>query len=137
MKIQYKKKTQRVNLIYIVFGILWLVFGGAMLIAWVRSKEDQFNYIGIGYFIMSLLYFLSYYYYSSIGYLTIKNGIIKENIWYGKKLKLSEIKQIKKFVGDYILKTDNKEMTINTQIIEPKSLEKLNAELGKLNVNFN
>lgn len=53
---------------------------------------------------------------------------------FGKKLNLTEIKRIKKFPRDYILKTDKKELTINTQIIEPDSLAELNTELEKLHV---
>jgi len=70
-------------------------------------------------------------------YLTIENGIINVNGPFGKKLILTEIKRIKKFAGDYILKTDEKELTINTQIIDPNSLAELNAELKKLNVEWN
>jgi hypothetical protein len=50
---------------------------------------------------------------------------------------MTEIKRIKKFAGDYILKADKKELTINTQIIDPKSLVELNIELEKLNVEWN
>jgi hypothetical protein len=70
-------------------------------------------------------------------YLTIENGIINVNGPFGKKLNLTEIKQIKKFAGDFILKTEKKELTINTQIIDPNSLTELNAELEKLNVEWN
>lgn len=49
-------------------------------------------------------------------------------------MNLSEIKQIKKFTGDYILKTDKKELTINTEYLDPKSREKLVGELKKLEV---
>ena len=69
--------------------------------------------------------------------MTIENGIINVNGPFGKKINLTEIKRIKKFAGDYILKTDKNELTINTQIIEPKSLTELNAELEKLNVEWN
>jgi hypothetical protein len=68
---------------------------------------------------------------------TIENGIINVNGPFGKKLNLNEVKRIKKFAGDFILKTDNKEMTINTQIIEPTSLSELNEELEKLDVEWN
>jgi hypothetical protein len=37
-------------------------------------------------------------------YLTIENGFIKENSPFGKKINLTDIKQIKKFAGDYIIK---------------------------------
>ncbi len=55
---------------------------------------------------------------------------------FGKKLNLTEIKSIKKFAGDYILKTDNKELTINTQMIDSNSLTDLNTELEKLDVEW-
>ena len=70
-------------------------------------------------------------------YLTIGNGIIKINSPFGKKMNLAEIKRIKKFAGDYILKTEKAELTINTQMIDPNSLAELNAELEKLNVEWN
>jgi hypothetical protein len=68
---------------------------------------------------------------------SIENGILTVNGPFGKKLNLNEIKQIKKFAGDYIIKTEKKELTINTQIIDPNSLVELNAELEKLNVEWN
>jgi hypothetical protein len=64
--------------------------------------------------------------------LTIENGQIYVNKPFGKKISLTEIKQIKKFAGDYILKTDKTELTINTQIIDEKSLvefRKIRTEL--------
>ena len=69
-------------------------------------------------------------------YRSFTTTIIKINSPFGKKLNLTEIKRIKKFAGDYILKTDKKELTINTQIIDPNSLAELNAELEKLNVEW-
>jgi hypothetical protein len=70
-------------------------------------------------------------------YLTINNNVIKENHPFGKKINLTEIKNIKKFAGDYILKTEKTELTINTQIIDEKSLAELNLILNKLNLEMN
>ena len=70
-------------------------------------------------------------------YLTIENGVLRINGSFGKKINLAEIKRIKKFAGDYILKTSKKELTINTQIIDTNSLAELNAELEKLNIEWN
>jgi len=82
------------------------------------------------------MYLGLYFYQKNYKYLTIENGIINVNGPFGKKLNMTEIKRIKKFAGDYILKTDKKELTINTQIIDPNSLAELNAELEKLNVEW-
>ena len=54
-----------------------------------------------------------------------------------KKLNLNEIKRIKKFAGDYFVKTDKKQLTINTQFIEPSSLVELNTELEKWRIFLN
>lgn len=75
-----------------------------------------------GYVFMSILYFGQYIFEYRNQYLTIKDGIISKNSWFGKKLDLDQIIWIKKFAGDYILKTDKQELTINTELIEEKSM---------------
>ena len=50
---------------------------------------------------------------------------------------MSEIKRIEKKSKKYILKTDLRKFTIDTKIISEKSLSELNAELEKLNVEWN
>jgi hypothetical protein len=66
--------------------------------------------------------------------MTIENGVISVNKPFGIKINLAEIKQIKKYAGDYTLKTDKTKLKINTQIIELNSLSELDAVLEKLNV---
>ena len=129
MKIAYKKKQLNVNLI---LGLIWLVW----FFVGVFGKEEP-NWTDYGWIFISLIYLGVYIYQKNYKYLTIENGIIKINGPLGKKLNLTEIKRIKKFAGDYIIKTDKKELTINTQIIDPNSLAELNTELKKLNVEWN
>ena len=86
---------------------------------------------------MAIVYFGIYSYEYRNQYLTIENGTMKVNTLFGRKINMNEIERIKKFSGEYILKTDKKELTINTQIIDPNSLTNLNAELEKLNVEWN
>jgi len=129
MKIGYKKKHLNVNLI---LGLVWLIW----FFVGVFGKEKP-NWTDYGWIVISLMYLGLYFYQKNYKYLTIENGIINVNGPFGKKLILTEIKRIKKFAGDYILKTDEKELTINTQIIDPNSLAELNAELEKLNVEWN
>ena len=129
MKIGYKKRNLNVNLIS---GLIWLVW----FFVGVFRKEEP-NWTDYGWIFISLMYLGLYFYQKNYKYLTIENGIINVNGPFGKKLNLTEIKRIKKFAGDYILKTDKSELTINTQIIDPNSLAELNAELEKLNVEWN
>lgn len=116
----------------LILGIVWLVFG----LLGIFTKEDPY-WTDYGLLVISMLYLALYFYQKQNKYLTIENGIITVNGSFGKKINLTEIRQIKKFAGDYIIKTDKKELTINTQIIDPKSLTELNAELEKLKVEWN
>jgi len=129
MEIKYKKRHLNVNLISGFFWLIWFLIG-------VFGKEEP-NWTDYGWIFISLMYLGLYFYQKNYKYLTIENGIINVNGPFGKKLNLTEIKRIKKFAGDYIIKTDKKELTINTQLIEPNSLAELNAELEKLNVEWN
>ena len=102
----------------------------------IFTKDNPY-WTDYGFLIISILYLGTYFYEKKNQYLTIKKGQILVNQPFGKKIILAEIKRIKKFAGDYILKTDKKELTINTQIIDPNSLAELNNELEKLNVEWN
>tara|TARA_R110002124_G_scaffold171966_2_gene339645 strand:- start:13 stop:402 length:390 start_codon:yes stop_codon:yes gene_type:complete len=129
MRIGYKKRNLNINLI---LGIVWLIFG---LLSLNYNGENRWT--DYGYLVFGILYLILYLNQKRNKYLTIENGILKINGSFGKKINLNEIKQIKKFAGDYILKSDKKKLTINTQIIDPNSLVELNAELEKLNVEWN
>ena len=122
-----KKKRVSANLI---FGLLWLVwFFIGML------TKDNPGWIDYGWIVISAMYLILYFFYERENkYLTLENGVLKVNSPFGKKSNLSDVKQIRKFAGDYVLKTDKTELTIHTHIIDPDSLSELNAELEKLNV---
>ncbi|MGB7842114.1 MAG: hypothetical protein WBL21_04945 [Salinimicrobium sp.] len=129
MRIGYKKRNLNT---YLILGIVWLLFGLLNL----NYKEEN-HWIDYGYLVFGILYFILYFFQTHYQYLTIENGILKINGSFGKKINLNDIRQIKKFAGDYILKSEKKELTINTQIIDPNSLAELNAELEKLKVDWN
>lgn len=128
MKIRYKNRHVNINLI---FGFLWLVwfFIGVFV-------KAELSWVDYGWIIISAIYFGCYSYQRQNKYLTIENGTIKINSLFSKKIKLNDIKQVRKFAGDYILRTDTKELIINTSIIESVSLEKLNKELEKLKLEW-
>ena len=128
MKIQFKKRQLNFNLI---FGIIWFIYFFVKL-----YFNDKLHWIDYGWILISLAYFGTYFYQKKYKYVSIENGILAVNGPFGKKLNLAEIKRIKKFAGDYIINTDKKELTINTQIIDPNALTELNAELEKLNVEW-
>ena len=125
MKIRFTKKRLKH---YLIFGILWLVFGTTAVIF---DSENVFNYVHL---IIGILYFGTYLFENNKQYLTIENGIISKNHLIPKKINLNEIRRINKFAGDYILKTDSTELRINTELIEEKSLEELHTLLDNLNL---
>ena len=83
MRIQYEKKQVNLNL---YLGLLWLVNG---IFQTVRNENvDLFDYF---WFLISGIYLLIYFYQKKEKYLTLENGIIKQNWPFGKKMKLKEI----------------------------------------------
>jgi high-affinity Fe2+/Pb2+ permease len=126
MKIKYKKEPL---IVYLTAGFFWFMFFNVILF-----EKEELNWIDYGWIVMSLIYLGIFFYRKKYYYLTIINDNIRVNGPLGKELKLTEIKRIKKFAGDYIIKTDQKEIIINTQIIDSSSLKELDAELEKLDV---
>lgn len=129
MKIEFKKRHLKINLI---LGAIWLVLGILNI-----DYDGGNRWTDYGYLFISILYLALYFYQRQNNYLIIEGGIIKMNGLFGKKVNLTEIKSIRKFAGDYSLKTDKKDFTINTQMIDPNSLAELNTELEKLKVEWN
>ena len=130
MNIRYKKKRLRVNLfISIAWGVL------VILTLFFSSKRQWFDYT---YFVIFILYLAQYIYENKKQYLTIENGTISKNLLFQtKKMNLNQITQVKKFAGDYILKSKLEELTINTQIIDEDSIADLDAILEQLELPVN
>ena len=129
MRIRYKKK--QVNLI-LYLGLLWLVNGIFQIVFNENPKEIHYYW-----FVLSGLHLIIYFYQKKGEYLTIENGIIKQNWPFGKKINLDEVKNIRHFAGEYILKSESQKMKIDIQLIDEESLPTLKAELKKLNVEWN
>lgn len=128
MKIAYKKRHLNINL---MLGLVW----GAWSVTNIFFN-DETRITDYGLMVISLLYLGLYAHQKHYKYLSIENGNIKVNGAFGKKIEMDKIRQIKKFAGDYTLKGENKELTINTQIIDPKSLLELDTTLQQLNVEW-
>ena len=129
MRIKYKKKQVTLNL---YLGLMWFANGIVQTV--FNENSSWFDYF---WFLMSGTYLIIYFYQKKEKYLTIENGIIKQNWPFGKKMKLNEIKRIKHFAGEYIIKSELKKMKINIGLIEDESLSELKSELKKLNVEWN
>lgn len=128
MTIPYKKKHVITTLI---FGVVWLILGLLNL-----NYNDENRWFDYGYLVIGLLYMVLYIYQKLVKYLSINHGVLKLHGDFGKKVVLADVKVIKTFAGDYILKTDDKTLTINTQIIDPLALKELQIALEALNVTW-
>ena len=126
MKIRYKKKRLYRNLF---MGIAWFIFA---LITFTLGGDTKWLYYG--YVVLALLYLGQYAYEYFQQYLTIENGTIKKNAFFGKQLQLDKIIWIKKFAGEYTLLTNTQKLTIETNWIEEKSLQELHSVLEKLDL---
>jgi len=125
MKIPFKKRHLNSNLIY---GLLFMVTGLIIL----KSNQDPWH--AVFSILLPILYVAKYFLLKHYKYLTLDKGVIKVNNLFGKQIKMVEINQIEKYAGKYIIKTDKKKLSIDTHIIEKKSLIALNAALEDLNV---
>ncbi|MFT5253320.1 MAG: hypothetical protein ACI87N_002353 [Flavobacteriales bacterium] len=128
MKIRFKKKRLYINLI---LGLVWTGLGVFSLL-----EDESLSWTDYGYLVIGILYLGHYLYDLNNQYLKIENGSIRKNILYGfgKKINLNEINRIEKYAGDYILRTLTKELKINTEFIEEKSLAEFNEILKKINL---
>ena len=128
MKIKFKKKRLRANLI---LGIVWAIFGILSMFI-----DDAVRWTDYGYMLIGILYIGHYLHDRANQYLTIENGTIRKNGLYGlgRKINLKDVYWIKKFAGDYTLKTQQGDLKIDTDLIEEESLAALNRVLGELDL---
>ena len=122
MKILYSKKRRKYDLFQ---GLFWILIG--ILGVFFSEKNNILFYL---YTPMGFIYL--YLYIKVKYYLIIEKGILKQNYIFGKKMKLSEIKSIKHFAGEYILRTKKRKLKITIDLIEKSSLVDLKGELKKL-----
>ena len=125
MKIPFKKRHLNSNLFY---GFFFMIMGLIVL------KSNQNPWHAILCVLLPILYVAKYFLLKYYKYLTLDKGVLKVNNLFGKQIKMDEINQIEKYAGKYLIKTDRKKLSIDTHLIEKKSLIALNAELKNLNI---
>lgn len=134
MKIKYSKErlnsSYKLGLYFVIMGIIVTV------IFTMLGNSNKFDYTGFELIIGGVFSMIVYFFENKKQYLKIENGVLTKNTLFPKKISLKEINQIKKFAGDYILKTNEREFIINTQIMDRNSLIKLNQEFEKLNIKW-
>ena len=109
IKFRYNIKNQRY---YIIAGGLFILLAGIELIA-----SNEIRYFNIT---LALLYIAPYFYHKKVPFLTIQKGVFKQNWWFGKSIDSKDINEIKYFAGEYIIRSQKKELLIDTHIIDPR-----------------
>lgn len=109
IKLKYNIKNQRY---YIIVGGLFILLAGIELIA-----SNEIRYFNIT---LALLYIAPYFYHKKVPFLTIQKGVLKQNWWFGKSIDSKDINEIKYFAGEYIIRSQKKELRIDTHIIDPR-----------------
>ena len=105
----YNIKNQRYS---IIAGGLFILLAGIELIA-----SNEIRYFNIT---LALLYIAPYFYHKKVPFLTIQKGVFKQNWWFGKSIDSKDINEIKYFAGEYIIRSQKKELRIDTHIIDPR-----------------
>jgi len=119
MKIKLSRKRLYTNLL---LGVIWILFGISYFIS-----EATMPWFGYAYQILGTLYLAHFMYDYKHQYLIIENGKIQKNILYSfkNKIELSEIDEIKSIKGNYILKSETRNLSIDPSLIHEQSLIKL------------
>ena len=129
MKIRFKKKKVRRNLLLGAFLVLLGILGALL-------DDEGADWPDYGFMTIGILYIAHYVYDIKRQYLILENGSIRKNRLYGSGMpvKLDEIISIKKFSGEYKLETKHKVLAIDTDLIQKDSLDKLNDTLAQLDL---
>lgn len=123
MKIAYPKRHIRRDLI---FALVWLTM------AIVSYSPEKSFWITIGWAVISIAYFISFFYKKRTPSLMITNEVIKLGNPFRKEMKISEVKEVKKFAGDYIFKSENRDLNVPSDFFTPEEIKKLEDKLESL-----
>ena len=109
IQLRYNLKNQRY---FIIAGALFILLFVIELI--VTKNISYFNIA------LALTYLVSYIYHRKVPFLTIQNGVLKQHWWFGKRIDSKDINEIKYFAGEYIVRGVQKEIRIDTHLIDPR-----------------
>ncbi|MBT8281647.1 MAG: hypothetical protein KJO16_08720 [Muriicola sp.] len=127
MKFYYSQKYLRRNLIFCIpfFLILGIqLFNG-------RLSGDSLLFL-----LAALVPLTAYFFWRKFPYAKIEGDVLSKNPLAPRRINLTEVLHIEKYAGNYIFRTENGKLTLDTTIIRPTDLLDLNAELHKRSIVF-
>lgn len=96
---------------YIIIGLLSLS---------TSSKIFLSGFIGIG-----IIFIAQYFYNKNRAYVILIENSIMSNGIFKKEIEIKNVKSIKYFAGDYIIKSAEKEIVIDTNLVDKESQSNL------------
>ena len=123
MKIKYSKNRIFLN------GALGATFAISGVLKAYQGTAELFHYIQL---ILGSLMVASFFLERKFQYLVIENGRLTKNFFIKKTIQLDEIKEIKSLPGRIKLVTPDKNLGINTGVIDKESIKDLYRVLGSL-----
>ena len=99
-------------------GIGYIIIG---LISLATSTELYFS----GFALIGIIYVLQYFYTKNRAYVILLENSIRSNGIFKKEIEIKNVKSIKYFAGDYIIKSAEKEIVIDTNLVDKESQSNL------------
>jgi hypothetical protein len=109
IQLRYNLKNQR---FFIIAGGLFILL---FVIELIVTKDISYFNIAL-----ALTYSVPYIYHRKVPFLTIQKGVLKQNWWFGKRIDSKDINEIKYFAGEYIVRSAQKEIRIDTNLIDQR-----------------
>ena len=99
-------------------GIGYIIIG---LISLATSTELYFS----GFALIGIIFVLQYFYTKNRAYVILLENSIRSNGIFKKEIEIKNVKSIKYFAGDYIIKSAEKEIVIDTNLVDKESQSNL------------
>jgi len=108
--VKYNQKNARLGLIIGIILLTLDIFSLAMG-----------NDILVFPFALAIVYIAMYFYKRRFFYLYSKDGYLKKD--FGKKIRIADITETRRFAGDYIFKSKEASITIDKNMVDKESID--------------
>jgi hypothetical protein len=109
----------------LILGILYIIVG--LLSIATSAKLYLSGLTGIG-----IIYVAQYFYTKNRAYVILTENTVSTNGLFKKEIEVKDIKSMKYFAGDYIIKSAGKEIIIDTNLVDKESQTKLKSYFENL-----
>ncbi|QBA64600.1 hypothetical protein [Muriicola soli] len=127
MKFYFSRKYLRRNLIFCV--PFFLILGFQLFSG--RLSSDSLLFL-----LAALVPLMAYFLWRKYPFAIIEGDVLSKNPIVPKRINLKEVLHIEKYAGNYIFRSANDKLTLDTAIICPADLLALNAELHRRSMVF-